>query len=518
MAADAYRQVTYLNDTTYENTQVLVEYATNGSLGSTTTAYSFGVQRVGFVQTNSSAVAGFSIGALTYQTSGTYYYTGTGSVANVTGSATNQSYTYTADGIMTAFAMSASAGMTSDGITGILTTNPTAYGTYGVYSYNGEYTHTSLGLQYLRARYLNVATGTFMTKDTYAGRLQDILSQNRYTYAENNPVGHSDPSGHAVVKGGTRTRALQATANSIRSYEQTQRLATMTTSERAKSATKNSIQSYIKEQIRNSQTEVSVPNVGVGKDDIAALQWPESISARIEKAMCAAYDRCTNAVQEAIKARNMYNYINRDGIEIQREWPISNAEFRDPTALTQEEITNILEEHNPALNDMKLDIAIYEISWEKQINPKVILATLGQEQGWGTNGQLNKLFGVGPGGEPKSFNGEDMGGLEEAVDTYLNRYCDGREMEDEQGLADMLVNVDQAPYKETDAAVENLEDWQRQNEEYVEYMENGIMIQPVNSAMYARLKYTPWVDFPPQESTPLDDWVSIYNSLGGSDE
>ena len=27
VASDAYRQVTYLNDTTYENTQVLVEYA-----------------------------------------------------------------------------------------------------------------------------------------------------------------------------------------------------------------------------------------------------------------------------------------------------------------------------------------------------------------------------------------------------------------------------------------------------------------------------------------------------------
>ncbi len=521
MAADAYRQVTYVNDTTYENTQVLMEYATNGSFGSTTTAYSFGVRRESFVETAGGMGAGAAIGGMNYQSSGTYYYTGTGSVANVTGSATNQSYSYTASGSMTAFAMNASAtGASGSGITGVstLTTNPTVYGTYGVYGYNGEYTHTNLGLQYLRARYLNVATGTFTSRDTYAGRLQDILSQNRYTYAENNPVGHSDPSGHAVVKSSTQAKALQATANSIRNYVQTQRLATMTTSERAKSATKNSIQSYIKEQIRILQTNAPIPNVGVGRDDIVALKWPESISAKIEKAMCAAYDRCTNAVQEAIKARNMYNYINRDGIEIQREWPISNAEFRDPTALTQEEITNILEEHNPALNDMKLDVAIYEISWEKQINPKVILATLGQEQGWGTNGQLNKLFGVGPGGEPKSFNGEDMGGLEEAVDTYLNRYCDGREMEDEQGLADMLVNVDQAPYKETDAAVENLEDWQRQNEEYVEYMENGIMIQPVNSAMYARLKYTPWVDFPPQESTPLDDWVSIYNSLGGSDE
>ena len=64
------------------------------------------------------------------------------------------------------------------------------------YGYNGEYTHGSLGLQYLRARYLKVETGTFTSRDTYAGRLRDILSQNRYTYAENNPVTFAVPSEH----------------------------------------------------------------------------------------------------------------------------------------------------------------------------------------------------------------------------------------------------------------------------------------------------------------------------------
>ncbi|MBP3458757.1 MAG: RHS repeat-associated core domain-containing protein [Lachnospiraceae bacterium] len=78
--------------------------------------------------------------------------------------------------------------------------NRNSYGSHGTYGYNGEYTHTKLGFQYLRARYYNMTTGTFTSRDTYAGTLTDILSQNRYTYAENNPVTYADPSGHFSIK------------------------------------------------------------------------------------------------------------------------------------------------------------------------------------------------------------------------------------------------------------------------------------------------------------------------------
>lgn len=44
-------------------------------------------------------------------------------------------------------------------------------------------------------------------------------------------------------------------------------------------------------------------------------------------------------------------------------------------------------------------------------------------------------------------------------------------------------------------------------------MEQGIDIQPVNAAMYSKLKYTLWVDFLPQNSTPLDSWLELYNSF-----
>ena len=76
---------------------------------------------------------------------------------------------------------------------------------YGVhepfYGYNGEEHDPFTGLQYLRARYYAPQTGGFITQDSFAGILTNALSQNRYTYAENDPVNGIDPSGHAKAPG-----------------------------------------------------------------------------------------------------------------------------------------------------------------------------------------------------------------------------------------------------------------------------------------------------------------------------
>ncbi|WP_256765651.1 RHS repeat-associated core domain-containing protein [Streptococcus azizii] len=63
------------------------------------------------------------------------------------------------------------------------------------YAYNGE-ARDSTGLDYLRARYYDSQVGTFLTEDSYQGELADPLSQNRYSYVQNNPVNYTDPSGH----------------------------------------------------------------------------------------------------------------------------------------------------------------------------------------------------------------------------------------------------------------------------------------------------------------------------------
>lgn len=67
------------------------------------------------------------------------------------------------------------------------------------YQYNAEYTDSSTGNQYLRARYYDPASGRFLTKDTYLGETNDPLSLNLYTYAQNNPINYVDPSGHFLL-------------------------------------------------------------------------------------------------------------------------------------------------------------------------------------------------------------------------------------------------------------------------------------------------------------------------------
>lgn len=65
--------------------------------------------------------------------------------------------------------------------------------------YNSERIDDVAGVpafQYLRARYLTPYTSSFLTQDSYWEQLLSPLSQNRYTYAHNNPVNYVDPSGH----------------------------------------------------------------------------------------------------------------------------------------------------------------------------------------------------------------------------------------------------------------------------------------------------------------------------------
>ncbi|QEL55439.1 hypothetical protein [Chromobacterium paludis] len=75
--------------------------------------------------------------------------------------------------------------------------------------------------------------------------------------------------------------------------------------------------------------------------------------------------------------------------------------FRTRTACNQEQITSILKTNNATLVDTyKSSELVYKAAQNYKLNPKVLLATMKQEQGWAKNGRYNKLMGVGPGGQP----------------------------------------------------------------------------------------------------------------------
>ena len=63
------------------------------------------------------------------------------------------------------------------------------------YGFTGE-AQDSTGMEYLRARYYNASTGTFMSRDTWDGDANQPMSYNRWMYTYGNPVNYTDPSGN----------------------------------------------------------------------------------------------------------------------------------------------------------------------------------------------------------------------------------------------------------------------------------------------------------------------------------
>ena len=307
LSSEAYRQVCYVNDISFSNEQVLMERAVNGSMGESVTGYSYGLWRESY---SVEADAGTRVSVGMETGSGIYYYTGTGSVANlVTGSGT-KGYSYGPGGSVTVYGQGSLESRTN-----------TQAGSYG---YNGEYTHGSLGLQYLRARYLKVETGTFTSRDTYAGRVRDIISQNRYTYAENNPVTFADPSGHKITIGTTIGNMFGGGRNTGRNsgigglignaaqtvvdkIESTVRTAQNTTRNTFNRATGNhgAVVTSTTENIVAQTTGGITSVLGGGSQSVngpgGVIGFVESVAAQVEVVRCGAYARCSNEEQDRIR-------------------------------------------------------------------------------------------------------------------------------------------------------------------------------------------------------------------------
>ncbi len=64
--------------------------------------------------------------------------------------------------------------------------------------FTGERTDTESGLEFLRARTYDPATGTFLSRDTWGITPTDSQSLGLYLYTQNDPADDLDPSGHCV--------------------------------------------------------------------------------------------------------------------------------------------------------------------------------------------------------------------------------------------------------------------------------------------------------------------------------
>ncbi len=69
------------------------------------------------------------------------------------------------------------------------------------YLFAGEQRDSNLGLDYLRARYLDVNTGRFVSRDSFEGFVQNPVTLHKYLYGNANPVNNIDPSGNVTLSG-----------------------------------------------------------------------------------------------------------------------------------------------------------------------------------------------------------------------------------------------------------------------------------------------------------------------------
>ena len=176
----------YLNDTNFnENAQVMYQYDQDGKEKA---SYVYG-------ETDSRISGDLTKEAVKYteQKAGdySYLYDGQGNVINtVRNGAVAESYSYDPFGEMTA------EGKEGTSKTPLEAQNDNGLSDNDVlWGYNGEEYIEEVGLQYLRQRHYSPETGTFTSQDTNEGDLTNPLSQNRYIYAENDPVNGNDPGG-----------------------------------------------------------------------------------------------------------------------------------------------------------------------------------------------------------------------------------------------------------------------------------------------------------------------------------
>jgi len=86
------------------------------------------------------------------------------------------------------------------------------------FRYRGEQCDTSTGNYYLRARYMDPSTGTFISSDSYSGSTGNPISLHKYLYANANPVSYSDPSGYiSLMEGMLAVGMMSVMYNSISS-------------------------------------------------------------------------------------------------------------------------------------------------------------------------------------------------------------------------------------------------------------------------------------------------------------
>ena len=340
----------YLNDTNFnENAQVMYQYDQDGKEKASYT-YGEADQRISGDLTKEAV-------KYTEQKAGdySYLYDGQGNVAEtVLKGAVTESYSYDPFGEMTAEGKEGTAKTPLEAQNdNDLSDNDVLWG------YNGEEYIEEVGLQYLRQRHYSPETGTFTSQDTNEGDLTNPLSQNRYIYAENDPVNGNDPGGDKkkAKKASTKKTNKKTTKSSSKSSKKTTaKKNNKTTSKKSASKKKsgslwnklktkakskvNKLKAKAKSKINQAKKAVKKKITAV-KDKAKALK--KSVTCKVKKVIKAGKKLLNNTkklVRSGMtKVSNAYNTIKTN---------VNAAKNKLKSALDPRNLANKLEQtiHN----------------------------------------------------------------------------------------------------------------------------------------------------------------------------
>ena len=184
--------------------------------------------------------------------------------------------------------------------------------------------------------------------------LCECISQNRYTYAENNPVTFADPSGHKITigttignmfGGGRNTgrnsgiggiigNAAQTVADKVTSTINTVQNTTRNTINRTTgnhtAVITNTTENIVAQATGGITSTFSGGSQSVN-DPGGVINFVESVAAQVEVARCQAYARCSNEEQEKIRdVRLAAGAAYFDDIIYGKE-PVGDIGFRETT-------------------------------------------------------------------------------------------------------------------------------------------------------------------------------------------
>ena len=300
----------YLNDTNFnENAQVMYQYDQDGKEKASYT-YGEADQRIS---------GDLSKEAVKYteQKAGdySYLYDGQGNVANtMRAGQISDSYSYDPFGEITA--------VTHDGTakTPLEAQNDNGLSDNDVlWGYNGEEYIEEVGLQYLRQRHYSPETGNFTSQDTNEGDLTNPLSQNRYIYAENDPVNGNDPGGDKKKskKSSTKKTSKKSSKSSSKASKKTSKKTNKkTTSKKSPSKKKssskkssskksgskwNKFKSYVKGRYTATKKGIK-KGYRILKDKATALK--KSVTCKAKQAKSFAKKQIRNAKAQISKAKH----------------------------------------------------------------------------------------------------------------------------------------------------------------------------------------------------------------------